>query len=95
MLDTKIVNAWVIDGSGRAAYSADVGILAGRIAAIGDLKETAAGETVDARGRALTPGFLDIHRHADLAVLSPDFGEWELRQGLTAIVNGNLSLIHI
>ena len=92
MLDTKIVNARVIDGSGRAAYAADVGILAGRIAAIGDLKETAAGETVDARGRALTPGFLDIHRHADLAVLSPDFGEWELRQGLTAIVNGNCGL---
>ena len=92
MLDTKIVNAWVIDGSGRAAYSADVGILAGRIAALGDLRETAAGECIDARGRALTPGFLDIHRHADLAVLSPDFGEWELRQGLTAIVNGNCGL---
>ena len=92
MLDTKIVNARVIDGGGRAAYSADVGILAGKIAAIGDLRETAAGETIDARGRALTPGFLDIHRHADLAILSPDFGDWELRQGLTTIVNGNCGL---
>ena len=92
MLDTKIVNARVIDGGGRAAYSADVGILAGKIAAIGDLRETAAGERIDARGRALTPGFLDIHRHADLAILSPDFGDWELRQGLTTIVNGNCGL---
>ena len=92
MLDTKIVNARVIDGSGRAAVPADVGILGGKIAAIGDLKETAAGETIDARGRALTPGFLDIHRHADLAILSPDFGDWELRQGLTTIVNGNCGL---
>lgn len=92
MLDTKIVNARVIDGSGRAAVPADVGILGGKIAAIGDLRETAAGECIDARGRALTPGFLDIHRHADLAVLSPDFGDWELRQGLTTIVNGNCGL---
>lgn len=92
MLDTKIVNARVIDGSGRAAVPADVGILGGKIAAIGDLRETAAGETIDARGRALTPGFLDIHRHADLAILSPDFGDWELRQGLTTIVNGNCGL---
>ena len=92
MLDTKIVNARVIDGSGRAAVPADVGILGGKIAAIGDLKETAAGETIDARGRALTPGFLDIHRHADLAILSPDFGDLELRQGLTTIVNGNCGL---
>ena len=83
MLDTKIVNARVIDGSGRAAVPADVGILGGKIAAIGDLRETAAGECIDAWGRALTPGFLDIHRHADLAILSPDFGDWELRQGLT------------
>ena len=68
MLDTKIVNARVIDGSGRAADSADVGILGGKIAAIGDLRETAAGEYIDAWGRVLTPGFLDIHRHADLAI---------------------------
>ena len=74
MLDTKIVNARVIDGSGRAAVPADVGILGGKIAAIGDLRETAAGECIDARGRALTPGFLDIHRHADLAILSRTSG---------------------
>ena len=49
MLDTKIVSARVIDGSGRAAVPADVGILGGKIAAIGDLRETAAGECIDAR----------------------------------------------
>ena len=42
MLDTKIVNARIIDGSGRAAVPADVGILGWKIAAIGDLRETAA-----------------------------------------------------
>ena len=67
MLDCKIMNAQVIDGSGKPAFRADVGLREGRIAALGDLRETRAGEVIDARGRCLTPGFLDIHRHADLA----------------------------
>ncbi len=92
MLDTKIVNARVIDGSGRPGFQGDVGLAEGKIATVGDLSAAEAGEVIDARGRALTPGFLDIHRHADLALLSPDFGEWELRQGLTTIVNGNCGL---
>ena len=92
MLDTKIVNARIIDGSGRPAFPGDVGLADGRIAAVGSLKDIPAGECIDARGRVLTPGFLDIHRHADLAVLAPDFGNWELRQGLTTIVNGNCGL---
>ena len=48
--------------------------------------------TLDARGMTVTPGFLDIHRHADLAAFRPGFGELELRQGLTTIVNGNCGL---
>ena len=92
MLDCKIMNAQVIDGSGKPAFRADVGLREGRIAALGDLRETRAGEVIDARGRCLTPGFLDIHRHADLALLGGGFGDGELRQGLTAIVPGNCGL---
>ena len=40
----------------------------------------------------MTPGFIDIHRHADLAAWRPGFGQPELRQGLTTIVNGNCGL---
>ena len=40
----------------------------------------------------VTPGFIDIHRHADAAVFRPDFGQLELHQGLTTIVNGNCGL---
>ena len=79
MLDCKIMNAQVIDGSGKPAFRADVGLREGRIAALGDLRETRAGEVIDARGRCLTPGFLDIHRHADLALLGDGFGDGELR----------------
>ena len=40
----------------------------------------------------MTPGFIDIHRHADAAAFRPDYGSLELRQGLTTIVNGNCGL---
>lgn len=92
MLDTKIINAEIADGSGKAVYRADVGLLDGRIAAIGTLKETEARESIDAAGRTLTPGFIDIHRHADAALFRPEFGEAELFQGLTTVINGNCGL---
>ena len=91
-LETIIQNGSVIDGSGREAYRADVGVREGRIAAIGDLSACAAKERIDAAGRVVTPGFLDIHRHADAAVFRTGFGEAELRQGLTGVINGNCGL---
>lgn len=43
-------------------------------------------------GRLVTPGFIDIHRHADAAIFRPGFGDAELCQGLTTIINGNCGL---
>lgn len=87
-----IRGAQVVDGAGSPAFFADVAVEAGRIAAVGDLSPASAKQVVEARGRVLTPGFLDIHRHADAAVFRPGFGELELRQGLTTIVSGNCGL---
>ena len=92
MLDRIIRGGSVLDGSGREAEPLDIGILDGRIAALGQLEAAEAAEVIDARGRTVTPGFLDIHRHADLAVFRPGFGELELRQGLTTVVNGNCGM---
>lgn len=92
MLDAVIKNGTIVDGTGNPAYRADVGIANGRIAQIGDLSSAPAGTVVDAAGKYVTPGFIDIHRHADAAVFRPGFGEAELRQGLTSIVNGNCGL---
>lgn len=92
MFDYLILNGQVIDGTGSPAYRADVGIANGRIAAIGELKTAPAGTVIDAAGKYVTPGFIDIHRHADAAVFRPGFGELELKQGLTTIVNGNCGL---
>lgn len=87
--DRIIRNGEVIDGSGAKARHADVGVIGKTIAAIGDLSAASAAQVTDASGMTVTPGFLDMHRHADAAVFRDDFGEAELRQGLTAIVNGN------
>lgn len=92
MFDTMICGGTVIDGTGRPGFRADVGITAGKIAALGSLSAAQAGCVIDASGRAVTPGFIDIHRHADAAAFRPGYGELELRQGLTTIVNGNCGL---
>ena len=92
MFDTILRGGTVIDGTGRPAFPADVGITGGTITAVGNLSAAAAGRTMDVAGRTVTPGFIDIHRHADAAAFRPDYGSLELRQGLTTIVNGNCGL---
>ena len=82
----------VIDGSGKEGFLADVGILDGKIAAVGELSGAQAKSTLDVTGRLVTPGFIDIHRHADAALFREGFGNAELFQGLTTIVNGNCGL---
>ena len=82
----------VIDGSGKEGFLADVGILDGKIAAVGELSGAQAKSTLDVTGKLVTPGFIDIHRHADAALFREGFGDAELFQGLTTIVNGNCGL---
>ena len=59
---------------------------------MGALAGAHARRIISADGKLVTPGFIDIHRHADLAAWRPGFGQPELRQGLTTIVNGNCGL---
>lgn len=91
MFDILITGGSIIDGSGKAAFFADLGIINGKIAAIGFNLGTAA-QYIDARDCCVTPGFIDIHRHGDAEVFREGFGELELRQGLTSIVNGACGL---
>ena len=92
MFDTIIRGGTVIDGTGKPAVRADVAIQDGKIAAVGTLAGREARQDIDAAGMTVTPGFIDIHRHADAAAFRPGFGAAELCQGLTTIVNGNCGL---
>ena len=91
MFDLIIRGGAVYDGTGRPARWADVAVSGGKIAAVEPLPQAQAARVIDARGKWVTPGFID-HRHADAAAFRPGFGELELRQGLTTIVNGNCGL---
>ena len=82
MLDLLIRGGTVIDGTGAPGFSADVAVEGGVIAAVEPLPpDTPARRVMDAAGKLVTPGFIDIHRHADAAAFRPGFGELELRQG--------------
>lgn len=91
MLDYLIRGATLLDGSGKPGYIADLGICGEKIAAIGQNLGDAA-RVIEGSGYCLSPGFLDIHRHGDAEVFRQSFGELELRQGLTSIVNGACGL---
>ena len=92
MFDLLITGGLLIDGTGAPALRGDLAIQDGKIAARGNLTGARAARTIDAAGFCVTPGFLDIHRHADAALFRPGFGECELCQGLTTIVNGNCGM---
>ena len=92
MFDILICGALIVDGSGSEGYIGDVGVEGGKISAVGRLGGAAAVEVIEAEGRCLTPGFIDIHRHADAALFRHDWGRAELAQGLTTIINGNCGL---
>src|SRR5580765_7508892 len=66
-VDLLIRGARLIDGSGRPGGTGDLGVVGDRIAAIGELGQLLAAAEVDARGRVLSPGFIDTHTHDDRA----------------------------
>ncbi len=84
-----IKNALVVDGTGKPAFKADVGISAGRIALVAECIEEEAERTIEARGLHLAPGFIDPHSHSDLTLLVDPRAESKIRQGVTTEVIGN------
>ena len=88
MYDILIENAVIYDGSGADAFSGSVAVKDGRIAAVGEAGGDSA-RVIDAAGRALTPGFIDPHSHADLSALMYPGMEAYLLQGVTTVVGGN------
>jgi N-acyl-D-amino-acid deacylase len=89
VLDIVIRGGQVVDGTGAPAKPGDVGIQGGRIAAVGDLGAAEARLSVDARGKVVAPGFVDLHSHADWSLLVDPRAESAVRQGVTTMIVGN------
>ena len=89
MYDFLLRNGRVIDGSGAPVQPADVAIEDGRIVAMGDLSTARASDTIDATGRFVTPGFVDIHTHSDLTLVIEGRASSSLAQGVTTQITGN------
>ena len=77
----------VVDGSGRAPYRADVGIALGRVVAIG--ADVRGDDEIDATGRLVTPGFIDMHTHYDPQVVWDPTLSPSCWHGVTSVVAGN------
>src|SRR5262245_20911644 len=82
-----ITNAQIVDGSGGAPRKGSIAIANGKIAAVGDVTGTA-GKTIDARGRTVAPGFIDMHSHSDMTLITDGNGQSKIRQGVTTEVIG-------
>ncbi|MDT5291983.1 MAG: N-acyl-D-amino-acid deacylase [Mycobacterium sp.] len=95
MLDVKITGGTVVDGTGADRFPADVGIRDGRIVEVRRRDGAAAGiggeaaTTIDATGRIVTPGFVDIHTHYDGQVSWDETLEPSSLHGVTTVVSGN------
>ncbi|MDB4966520.1 MAG: N-acyl-D-glutamate amidohydrolase [Myxococcales bacterium] len=92
--DTIVKNGLLLDGTRSPGAIRHVGITAGKVAAVSDapLDETGCAEVIDARGRWVTPGFLDIHTHYDAELLAaPALGE-SIRHGVTTVTVGSCSI---
>lgn len=88
MLDLKITGGTIIDGTGSAGFTGDVGIRDGKIVALGECSE-AATQTISADGALVTPGFVDIHTHYDGQVTWDETFRPSLDHGVTTVVMGN------
>jgi dihydroorotase/N-acyl-D-amino-acid deacylase len=88
MLDLKIINGRVLDGTGAPWFRADVGVRGDTIVAVGNLRDTPARTTIDARDQIVSPGFIDLLGQSQGSVLSDPAVEAKVRQGVTTEVTG-------
>jgi N-acyl-D-amino-acid deacylase len=86
--DVLIRGGHIVDGTGNPWFAGAVAIKGDRIAAIGRLPDATASRVIDATGRIVAPGFIDLHTHSDLSLLADGTGQSKVRQGVTLDVIG-------
>src|SRR5579864_7877314 len=91
--DIVITNGHIIDGTGSPWYSGDVGIREGKIAAIGNLSADPRKRTIDAGGRVVAPGFIDMLGQSEMTILVDQRLPSKIYQGITSEITGEGSSI--
>jgi N-acyl-D-amino-acid deacylase len=86
--DVIIKNGHILDGAGNPWFAADLGIRGDRIAAIGDLRSAQAAKIIDAAGRIVSPGFIDMLGQSEVSLLVDNRGLSKLAQGITSEITG-------
>ncbi|HTF44819.1 MAG TPA: hypothetical protein VK641_13005, partial [Terriglobales bacterium] len=86
--DTVVTNGHIIDGTGSPWYSGDVGIRAGRISAIGNLSAASRKQTIDAMGKVVAPGFIDMLGQSEVTILVDPRLPSKIYQGITTEITG-------
>jgi len=87
--DIIIRNGSVFDGLGNPAVKTDLGIVGGKITAMGDLSAATADRIINAEKYVVAPGFIDIHTHTDVELIANPRAESKIRQGITTEIGGN------
>ena len=88
MLDLKITNGRILDGTGSPWFRADIGVRGDTIVAIGDLSGEDARSTIDARNQIVSPGFIDLLGWSQSTVIDDPHLEATVRQGVTTHLGG-------
>ncbi|MDP9360389.1 MAG: D-aminoacylase [Acidobacteriota bacterium] len=88
MLDLKLINGRIIDGTGAPWYRGDVGVRGDTIVSIGDLSHVSATTTIDAQDNVVSPGFIDLLGQSQFSVFQDAHLEAKVRQGITTEVTG-------
>src|SRR5271157_3322784 len=86
--DIVIRNGRIIDGTGSPWYAGDVGIRAGKIAAVGHLEGEPARRSIDARGMVVAPGFIDMLGQSETSILVNPHLPSKIYQGITTEITG-------
>jgi len=86
--DVVITNGHIIDGTGSPWYSGDIGIRAGKIAAIGNFSTASAKRTIDAHGDVVAPGFIDMLGQSESTILVEPRLPSKIYQGITTEITG-------
>lgn len=86
--DVVITHGHIIDGTGSPWYSGDLGIREGRVAAIGNLSHAARKRTIDAAGKVVAPGFIDMLGQSEMTILVDPRLPSKIYQGITSEITG-------